>query len=396
MAVFGSRSFLLRPASAHGHHRVTFVELFFDLVFVFAITQLSHHLGHDLSVEGVLQMVVLFIAVWWAWIDTAWVTNWLDPERKPVRLMLLVLMLVGLVLTASIPQAFHGRGLAFALAYVAIQVGRSTFTIWAVRGPDPAQALNFTRILSWQVLSGTLWIIGALAEGETRLIVWAVAAGLDTLAPAMGFFVPGLGVSKAAQWKVEGGHLSERCALFIIIALGESVLVTGATFSEHDWTAVGVLAFLIAFLGTVAMWWIYFDTGSERSGAHMTQSEAPGGAARLGYTYIHQIIVLGIIVCAVADAHILAHPDGHVSVASAAVIIGGPALYLLGVGLFKYPLLAHFPLSHLVGLGLLALLAPFAALLSPLLLALAATVALMVSAAWEVVSLRRMGAVPRA
>lgn len=390
MTRLGSNDGLLRPSLGHGHQRVTFVELFFDLVFVFAITQLSHHLVHDLSWMGVAQTLVLFVAVWWAWIDTAWVTNWLDPEKKPVRLMLLVLMLAGLVMSSSIPQAFHGRALAFALSYVAIQTGRSAFTIWAVRARDPAQAVNFTRILSWQVLAGLFWIIGALAHDGARLSLWALAAALETLAPSVGFFVPGLGASKAAQWKVEGGHLSERCGLFIIIALGESVLVTGATFSELSWSGTTVAAFLTVFLGTVAMWWIYFDTGSERSGAHMIGSESPGAMARLGYTYFHQIIVIGIIVCAVSDALILAHPDAATSAPAAAAVLGGPALYLFGVGLFKFPLLRRFPLSHLVGLLILAGLAPFALGLPPLGLAAAATAALLVTAAWEVIALRRM------
>jgi low temperature requirement protein LtrA len=277
-----------------------------------------------------------------------------------------------------------------ALAYVTIQVGRSAFTIWAVRGRDPQQALNFQRILSWQALAGAFWIVGAFLEGEERLAAWAAGAALETFAPSVGFFVPGLGASKAAQWNVEGGHLSERCALFLIIALGESILVTGATFAELHWSALHVMAFVTAFVGSVAMWWIYFDTGSERSEAHMVGSGAPGRMARLGYTYIHQIIIIGVIVCAVSDEIILAHPDGHTSPEAAFAIIGGPAFYLLGVGLFKTPLLRRFPLSHLAGLVVLLALAPFASRLGPLGLAMAATVALLIAAGWEMASLRRM------
>ncbi|MFG1242954.1 low temperature requirement protein A [Xanthobacter versatilis] len=390
MSGLGARQFLLRKAPEHGHHAVTFIELFFDLVFVFAITQLSHHLLHDLSVIGLLQTLVLFVAVWWAWIDTAWVTNWLDPDRKPVRLMLLALMLVGLVLSASLPKAFHEGGLAFALAYATFQTGRSAFTIWAVARHDRAQSLNFKRILAWQALASVLWIVGAFLHGEARLGLWMLAVVLESLAPSTGFFVPGLGASKAADWKVEGRHLSERCALFIIIALGESILVTGATASDLAWTGLNVTAFVTAFLGTVAMWWIYFDTGSERASARFAHVEDSGHVARLTYTYIHQIIVIGIVGCAVSDELILAHPDGHLSTAAAFAILGGPALYVLGCGLFKYPLLRRFPLSHLVGLGLLALLIPFASLFSPLGLAAAGTGALLVVAGWEVVALRHI------
>lgn len=388
MAGFGARTSLLRAAAAHGHHRVTFVELFFDLVFVFAITQLSHHLLHDLSPIGALQTLVLFVAVWWAWIDTAWVTNWLDPDRKPVRLLLLVLMLVGLVLSATLPKAFHEGGLPFALAYATFQMGRSGFTIWAVARHDPAQAMNFKRILAWQTLAAALWIAGALVHDGARLGVWALAAILESIAPSTGFFVPGLGASKAADWKVEGGHLSERCALFVIITLGESILVTGATASGLAWTVTNFSAFVTAFVGTVAMWWIYFDTGSERASARIAHAQHSGHMARLGYTYLHQIIVIGIIACAVSDDLILAHPGGHASPAAAAAIVGGPALYILGCGLFKYPLLHRFPLSHLVGLALLLALAFTAGAFSPLGLAMASTGALLVAAAWESVALR--------
>ncbi|QRG07667.1 low temperature requirement protein A [Xanthobacter dioxanivorans] len=394
MTGFGARGSLLREAAAHGHHRVTFVELFFDLVFVFAITQLSHHLLHDLSLTGLAQTLVLFVAVWWAWIDTAWVTNWLDPDRKPVRLALLVLMLVGLVLSATLPKAFHDGGLPFALAYATFQMGRSAFTIWAVARHDRAQATNFTRILSWQALASALWIAGAFLHDGARLGVWALAAVIDSIAAATGFFVPGLGASKAADWNVEGGHLSERCALFIIIALGESVLVTGATASGLAWTVTNFSAFVVAFVGTVAMWWIYFDTGSERASSRIAHAQESGHMARLGYTYVHQIIVLGIIGCALSDELILAHPGGEVSPAATAAIVGGPALYLLGCGLFKYPLLRRFPLSHLAGLVLLAPLAPFAGAFSPLGLAAAGTAALLVVAAWESLALRRIAPRP--
>ncbi|UJX43678.1 low temperature requirement protein A [Xanthobacter sp. YC-JY1] len=388
MTGFGARANLLRETSERGHHKVTFVELFFDLVFVFAVTQLSHHLLHDLSPLGLLQTLVLFVAVWWAWIDTAWVTNWLDPDRVPVRLMLLCLMLVGLVLSATLPTAFHAGALPFALAYTVFQTGRSAFTIWAVARHDPAQALNFRRIVTWQAAASFLWIIGAVLHDGGRLAAWGLAVVLESLAPATGFFVPGLGASKASEWKVEGAHMAERCALLVIIALGESILVTGATASGLAWSGTNIAAFAVAFLGTVAMWWIYFDTGSERASAHIAHAPESGQMARLGYTYIHALIVMGIIGCAVSDELILAHPDGHASPAATLAILGGPALYVLGCGLFKHPLLGRFPLSHYVGLAALALAVPFAGWLSPLALAAWATGALVLAAAWETIALR--------
>ncbi|MEP9354308.1 low temperature requirement protein A [Xanthobacter sp. KR7-65] len=389
----GARQYLLRQPSEDGQHPVTFVELFFDLVFVFAITQLSRHLLHDLSVVGLVQTLILFVALWWAWIDTAWVTNWLDPERKPVRLMLLALMLIGLILSASLTKAFHEGAMTFALAYGAFQTGRSAFTIWAVARHDPPQAMNFVRILSWQGVAFALWIAGALGHDGLRLGLWAAAVTVESIGPTLGFPVPGLGRSKATDWKLESGHLAERCGLFIIIALGESILVTGATFSGlawrgQSWTATGWASFLVAFTSSLAMWWIYFDTGSDRAAARFAQTSRTGAMARLGYTYVHQVIVIGIIGYAVSDELVLAHPGGDVSAAAAAVIIGGPAFYVLGCGLFKYPVLSRFPLSHMAGLALLLLLVPFTSFFNPIGLAAAATLVLLVVAAWETVALR--------
>ncbi|RZJ41533.1 MAG: low temperature requirement protein A, partial [Brevundimonas sp.] len=162
-----------------GHHaRVGFVELFFDLVFVFAITQISHSLLAHLSWLGALQAAILLGAVWWAWIDTSWITNWLDPERPLVRIMLFGLMGAGLVLSTSLPDAFGEKGLVFAVAFAALQVGRGLFTLRAVRG-DPVLKLNFQRIVVWATVGGAIWIWGGLADGQTRLLIWALALTLE-------------------------------------------------------------------------------------------------------------------------------------------------------------------------------------------------------------------------
>ncbi len=153
----------MRERVEGGHHRVTYVELFFDLVFVFAITQISHTLLEHFTPLGVLQVSILFLAVWWVWIFTSWITNWLDPERTPVRVLLFVLMLAGLVLSTSIPKAFEERGLAFGIAFAAMQVGRTAFMFYAVPAEQPALRMNFVRILIWLAVSGMFWIAGGLA-----------------------------------------------------------------------------------------------------------------------------------------------------------------------------------------------------------------------------------------
>ena len=304
---------LLRKRGGHDSSRVSMVELFFDLVFVFAVTQLSHTLLAHLDAVGAAQIALLLVAVWWVWIYTSWVTNWLEPERIPVRMCLLALMLAGLLLSSSIPQAFAEHGFAFACAYVSMQVGRTLFFLWAVRSAPVQMRRNFQRILVWLSLSGVFWIAGGLADGsaenDTRFTLWSLALLLEFTSPLFYFRVPGLGRSSTADWDIDPHHLAERCALFVIIALGESLLVTGATFSELAWDRTTIAAFASAFFGSVAMWWIYFDTSARRASDRFAHSDDPGRVARNAYTYLHLPIVAGIIVCAVADELVLMHPD---------------------------------------------------------------------------------------
>jgi len=383
---------LLRDRSRHEGNRVTMVELFFDLVFVFAVTQLSHTLLEHLTPGGTAQTLLLFLAVWWLWIYTSWTTNWLDPERPAVRLMLFALMLGGLLLSSSIPEAFGDKGLAFGVVFAAMQLGRTLFVLRAMRTHRPGHYRNFLRITVWFCASAAFWVAGGLAAGETRIACWIVAVAIEYAAPALYFWVPGMGRSSTADWDIEGAHMAERCALFVIIALGESILVTGATFAELPWNALALTAFLSAFFGSVAMWWIYFDTGAERASHRIAQSKDPGLVARNAYTYLHLLIVAGIIVCAVADELVLTHP-GHISDAGIAAILGGPVLYLLGNALFKWVTNDRRgpPLSHMAGLLLLFGLMPFAFahLFSALILGALTTAIFVFVAAWETMALRR-------
>jgi low temperature requirement protein LtrA len=378
---------LLRERRPHEHNRVTNVELFFDLVFVFAITQISHFLLAHFTPLGALQSAILMLAVWWVWVFTAWITNWLDPEQTTVRLMLFAMMVVGLLLSTSIPKAFDGRGLAFALAYAAMQVGRSAFFLFAVPKSETGHRRNFIRILAWLGVSAVFWIAGGIADGQIRIGLWLVALLIEYAGPAMRFRIPVLGASLTADWIVEGGHMAERCAGFIIIALGESVVVTGATFADAAWTTTPIAAFLIALLGSIAMWWVYFHIGAEAGSEHISKAEDTGRFARLAYTYLHLPIVGGIVVSAVGDELLLAHPNGHCGIREILSLIGGPLLYLAGVILFKRSIRGHLQPSHLAGIGLFVILTPFAHLLTALALAAATTAVMLIVAIWEAISL---------
>jgi low temperature requirement protein LtrA len=381
------RRTLFRLTQPNQHSRVTNAELFFDLVFVFAVTQVSHTLLGRFTPLGVLQVTLLFLAVWWVWVYTTWITNWLDPDRTPVRVLLFLLMLGGLVLSTSIPQAFEGRGIWFASAYAAMQVGRTIFLLASIPSTQTSIRMNAIRILVWLSTSALFWIAGGLAEGQARLELWIVALAIEYLSPAARFWVPRLGMSSIGDWAVEGGHMAERCAGFIIIALGESVVVTGATFADLDWSSANVLGFLAALIGSIAMWWIYFHKGAEAGSERISQSAEPGRMARLAYTYQHMPIVAGIIVTAVADELVLSHPGGHSDAKTVLSVIGGPLLFLIGTILFKYTVRGWLQLSHIVGIAALAVLTWLAGELSPVWLSILTTVILLIVAAWETVSL---------
>lgn len=372
---------LMRRRDGH-HARVGFVELFFDLVFVFAITQISHSLLAHLTWMGALQAAILLGAVWWAWIDTGWITNWLDPERPLVRVMLFGLMGAGLVLSTSLPEAFAGKGLVFAVAFASLQIGRGLFTLWAVRD-HPVLKLNFQRIVVWACVGGSVWIAGALAEGQARLLLWALALTLEFLGPITTFWCPGLGRGSSRDWNVEGAHLAERVGLFVIICLGESIIITGATFAELPWTLTTVSAFVSAFLGTVAMWWLFFSAKHEAASEVIATTENAGAMARAAYTYAPIPVVAGIVVTAVGDEMVLAHPGGHMEAAAVWVLLGGPALFMAGTCLAIFAVWGDWPRSRVVGLAALGGLAAIATGLTPLLLTAASTAVLIAVGVWE-------------
>jgi low temperature requirement protein LtrA len=388
MAGDNERGALFRPLLPNQQNRVTYAELFFDLVFVFAVTQISHTLLGRFTPLGALQTTLLFLAVWWVWVFTSWITNWLNPELTPVRVLLFSLMLGGLVLSTSIPKAFESRGLWFAVAYTAMQVGKTVFLLFSIPRTRPSIRMNAVRIMAWLSMSAVFWIAGGFAQGHSRLVLWAVALAIEYISAAVRFWIPKYGASLIGDWTVEGGHIAERCAGFIIIALGESIVVTGATFADLAWTTETVSAFLSAFIGALAMWWIYFHKGAEAGSELISRSSEPGRLARLAYTYLHMPIVGGIILSAVADELVLTHPADHSDLKTVVSAIGGPLLFLLGTILFKHTIRGWLQLSHGVGIIGLAILAWFAGELSPLMLSILTTVIMIIVAAWETISLR--------
>jgi len=344
---------------------VTSVELFFDLVYVFAVTQLSQSLHEHLTGRGAVETLVLFLAVWWAWNYTAWATNWVNPDHAAVRLLMVVLMLISLVMSAAIPEAFGSRGAVFAFAYVGLQVLRSAFMVAALRGRKMSR--NYLQLLVWSCIAGVAWCIGAFAHGDIRLVLWIAAVAIDYGAPLHGFALPRLGRTPTRDWTLAGAHLAERNQLVLLIALGESILAIGATFVGLSWSAAVVAAFGVGFAATVSLWWIYFGR-AEEAARTIDRASDPTRVARAGYAYAHGILVAGVIVLAVGIDLTIAHPTAATSSSGTAVILGGPMLYLAGNSLFKHSLLGYVPWSRLIGILALALLIPVAVAVNRLVL----------------------------
>ncbi len=378
----------LRERAEAGSTKVAFFELFFDLVFVFAVTQLSHRLLGGLTPGNALQTGLLLLAVWWAWMYTTWTTNWFDPDHPVFRTVLTGVMLASLLMAAAIPEGFEAHALWFALSYTAVQVGRTLYACWAARGTPLAP--TFHRMLCWFTISCTVWITGALVGGTALVALWILAVVIDLAGPSHGYFVPGLGHSTTADWSsIDGAHMAERCQLFIIIALGESVLLTGVAYAEYSSGPAETAAFALAFLSSVAFWWIYFDRTAEASAAAIAASPDPGRIGRNAYTYGHIPMVAGIIVSAVADELVIAHPTGHTTAGTAAVVLGGSAIFLAGHLLFTRNVFGRWSRSRLTALALLAVLAVAYPLLSPLLLALVSLLVLIMVIAWDLVTSHR-------
>jgi low temperature requirement protein LtrA len=385
-----------RPASRHLRPRgegatqpITTVELFFDLVYVFAVTQLSHLILGNLTVGGVTRAAFLLLIVWWAWIYTTWMANWFDPRSPEVQAVLTGVMLASLLMAAALPEAFGDHGVLFAVSYVTLQVGRNVAAASLLARGHPLRDV-FERLVGWSAVSGALWLIGSALEGERRLFLWIPAMALDLTAPVAGYWLPRRGRAATTDYDIEGGHFAERCQGFIIIALGESIVVTGATAANAELTSTVVICLAIAFLETAALWWLYFGATAEHSRAVMSTCEDPGRLARDAYTYLHLPIVAGIIAAAVGDDLLIAEPHHPLHGVGLAMVLGGPTLYLLGEHLFRWRMTGTANTKRLAVAAVLVLLAPVGVHVSALMLSAIVAALLTALALWELRAPRAM------
>ena len=341
---------------APGEERVvTPIELFFDLVYVFALGELSHHLLEHVDLRTGAETVILALAVFYGWYMTAWGVNWLEPDRLAVRVLLVGLMFVSLLMSAGIADAFDGRAWLFVTGYLLLQVGRSAFLIVALRGR--ALSEHFVNALVWELLAGVLWVAGAIADADARLVLWGLAVVVTYCGALALHWLPGRGQRiDLGHTEIAGAHLVERFRLFFIILLGETVLTMGTAFTDEPFELERLLALSIGFTGAVALWWCYFQR-AEPIGAEAAERAEDAGAVGLLGTWTLALLVLALIGIAVGNELAIAHPGDETTLGFTILTFGGPALFLLAQVLFLRQALGHVPLSRSLGLAALAILA---------------------------------------
>ena len=340
---------------ARGAERpVSPLELFFDLVYVFAIGQLSQHLLAHVDLRAGAETTILALAVAYAWYMTAWGVNWLEPDPLPVRAFLVGLMFASLLMSVAIGDAFGGRAWLFVTGYLVLQLGRCAFLIVALRGR--ALGEHFVNDLVWELTAGAFWVAGATVDPDARLVLWAIAVVITYAGIWTVHWLPGRGRRiDLGHTEIAPGHLIERFRLFFLIALGETVITTGTAFTDEPFAPERLLALAIGFTGTVALWFCYFQR-AEPIGVQVAESAEDAGAVGWLGTWTLTLIVLALIGIAVADELAIAHPGDDATRGFTILAFGGPALFLVAQVFFLHEALGYVPRSRPLGLAALALL----------------------------------------
>ncbi|MGH2939896.1 MAG: low temperature requirement protein A [Solirubrobacterales bacterium] len=332
-----------RPGRSDQHHRphaprlsavrregerVTPLELFFDLVFVLAITECTSLMSHHPTWSGLGQGLLVLGVLWWAWASYAWLTSVIDPEAGPVRLVFFAAMASMLIAAICVPEAFGDLALAFALAVGFFRVAHiALFTIASAEAPDLRRS-TIGLAVSTAVAVGLLATASAF-DGLPQAALWVLALALDFGGPYV-FGIEG--------WQLVPGHFAERHGLIIIIALGESIVEIGAGAAGHLDLGIGVAA-VLGVAVAAAMWWVYFDVVALVSARRLAEAEVgpvQNALARDSYSYLHLFLVAGIVVAAFGLKAVIAHTNAHLHWVTGFALCGGIALYLLGLVLFRY------------------------------------------------------------
>jgi low temperature requirement protein LtrA len=307
--------------------RVTALELFFDLVFVLAITQCTALMAGNPTWEGIGQAMLVLAVLWWSWGGYAWLTSVVDPEEGVVRLVVFAAMAALLVVSLCVPEAFGDLGLIFALAYGVVRAAHIGLFIVASRD-DPGLRRSTLGLAVGTAVGVGLLVAASFLDGTAQAIVWIVAVALDLAEP----FVFG-----AEGWQLMPEHFAERHGLIIIVALGESIVAIGV--GAEAGVDAGVIVAAVLGVGlAAAMWWLYFDVVAlvaVRRLASRPAGRERNEMARDSYSYIHYLMVAGIVLVALGLKSTIAHVGEPLAQVPAAALCGGLAVYLLGHVAFR-------------------------------------------------------------
>jgi low temperature requirement protein LtrA len=307
--------------------RVTPLELFFDLVFVLALTQCTTLIAHTPTWGGLLKGVLVLGMLWWSWVGYAWLTSVVDPEEGAVRLAIFAAMAAFLVAALCVPGAFGSDALLFACAYAVVRAAHIVLFMLASRD-DPALRKSVLGLAASTAVGAGLLFAAAAASGALRVGIWGLALLLDAGGPFL-FGQDG--------WKIVPAHFAERHGAVVIIALGESVVALGVAASPSISTGV-VIAAVLGVVVAAALWWIYFDVTAivaRRRLAKASPGRERNGIARDSYSYLHFPMVAGIALLAVGLKRTLEHVDSTLALVPAVTLLGGTALYLLAHVAFR-------------------------------------------------------------
>jgi low temperature requirement protein LtrA len=355
----------------------TFLELFFDLALVFALFQVSRTLLQHLNWTGGFHDLVLYVAVWRIWFMTTWITNRLDQDYWPVQLMVILTLTGGLILAVAVPGAFGHDGLIFAGVNVGIRLGQHLFVAFILRGHEMQRIA--VGALVWTGVSAPAWIAGGLTHGAVRGALWALGVAIDYLAMSINFRIPGQARTHATEAPVAAEHLAERYRQIFIIALGELIVASALTLSGEGFRRDRTAAFLSTVATTVLLWRIYIHrSGRLLSAAFAARPVSPQMARWAGHA--HLAMVAGLVVTAVGDGLVILHPSARTPLTWAAVILGGPAVFLVARAGSEYLVFARVSPDRILGVLALAALVPAALHLEALTTDLSATLVLAVIA----------------
>jgi low temperature requirement protein LtrA len=308
--------------------RVTPLELFFDLVFVLAITQCTALMAHHPTWSGLAQGLLVLGILWWAWTGYAWLTSVVDPEEGAVRLIIFGAMAALLLVSLCVPEAFGNLGLAFALILGVVRTAHIALFMLASPEDDGLRHSVLGLAVS-TVIAVALLALASAFDGLAQGALWALALFLDMGGP---YFFGSEG------WKLMPGHFAERHGLIVIIALGESIVAIGVGAEHALSLGIGTAAVLGVAL-TAAMWWVYFDVVAIVSGRRLAEAEtgrAQNELARDSYSYMHLVMVAGIVLVAFGLKTTIGHFGDHLHAVPAFALLGGVAIYLLGLVAFRY------------------------------------------------------------